>query len=130
MKQISIICKGTDKPVQEITTLLSEHGVDIRDLGFQQFGHDAILNLVAADFETAVTLLTDRGYTLLADETLLIKVEDKLGMLAEISQRISDAGISIRSLALMKISDDDNVVTISTNNNARVRELYKDQLVN
>ena len=130
MKQITVICKRSVDPVVEITTLLSEHSIDIRDISFQQFGNDAILALVADDFEQSVSLLSDHGYTLLADETLLIKLEDKLGVLAEISQRIRDAGVNIRSLGLMKISDDDNVVTISTDDNATVRQLYKDQLVN
>ncbi|MEM7208090.1 MAG: hypothetical protein AAF434_09720 [Pseudomonadota bacterium] len=130
MKQITVICKGCKNPVQEITGLLGNNGVDIRDIGFQQFDEDAVLNLVADDFEKAMSLLSSQQYTLLTDETLLIKVEDKLGMLAEISKKITDAGVSIRSLALMKISKGDNVVTISTNNNARVREIYKNQLVN
>ena len=130
MKQITVICKDCKNPVQKITTLLSKHNIDIRNIGFQQFGTDAILNLITDDFEKSITLLSEHGYTLLSDETLLIKATDRLGMLAEMSQQISDAGVTIRSLALIKISEDNNVVAVSTNDNPRVRGLYRDQLIN
>ncbi|MEM7292214.1 MAG: hypothetical protein AAF420_02305, partial [Pseudomonadota bacterium] len=119
-----------ENPVNDITHLLSDQDVDIRNINFQQFGSDAILNLVTVEFELALRLLNSNGYTTLTEDTLLIKVEDKLGVLAEISQRIADAGVHIRSLALLKISDEDNVVTISTNDNSKVRELYREHLVN
>jgi hypothetical protein len=129
MKQISIICKNAN-PVTEITELLSSNGIDIRDINFQKMGSDAILTLVASDDDQCLTLLTAVGYTTLTEETLLLKAEDKPGMLAQISRGISDLGIDIRSMTLLDINDSKNVVAICTSDNDRVRELYRDVLIN
>ena len=75
-------------------------------------------------------LSTKGRYAMVALADIALQSQDGLVTLAEISQRITDAGVSIRSLALLRISEDDNVVTIATSDNAKVRQLYKDQLVN
>ncbi len=129
MKQISIICKSSN-PVTEVTELLSNHGIDIRDLNFQKLGNDSILNLVADDSDKCLTLLTAEGYSVITDETLLLKAEDKPGMLATISRSISDQGIDIRSLTLIDIDNRRGLVAICTSDNDKVRELYKEQLIN
>jgi len=128
MKQISVICKKAN-PVTEVTELLSENGIDIRDLVFQQMGADAILTLLASDEDKCLALLTAAGFTTLTDETILLKAEDRPGMLAQLSRGISDLGIDIRSMTLLDISDSQSVVAICTSDNSRVRELFQDSLI-
>ncbi len=129
MKQMSIICKG-GSPVTEITELLGAHDIDIRDLNFHHQGDDAILNLVADDSDKCWQLLTEHGYAVIADETLLLKVEDKLGMLAKVSRSIADLGVDIRSLTLLNINNGGDVVAVSTSDNDKVRALYGEQVIN
>ncbi|MGK0499738.1 MAG: hypothetical protein ACJAYG_001380 [Oceanicoccus sp.] len=129
MKQISIIC-GTANPVTEVTELLSEHNIDIRDLSFQRLGHDSIINLVVDKDDESLALLTSKGYAVVTDETLLLKVENKPGVLAKISRGISDLGVDIRSLTLVDINGGGDVMAISTSDNDKVRKLYGSQLMN
>lgn len=129
MNHISIFCKNNNS-VTEITTLLSDNGIDIRDLKFQQLDENSILNLVVEEEDKCLALLANHHYCALTDETLLLKAEDKPGMLAKISQQITDLGVDIRSLTLMDLSGDGNVVAISTTDNNKVRELYREQLIN
>ena len=129
MKQISIICKSAN-PVTEITELLSEKGLDIRDLSYLSLGSDGILSLVADDHDKCLADLTEAGYSALTDETLLMKAEDKPGVLAQLSRSITDHGVDIRSLTLMEIRDSDDIVAISTTDNDKVRELFKENLLN
>ena len=129
MKQISIICKSVN-PVTEITEMLSEKGLDIRDLSYQLLGSDGVLSLVADDHDKCLAVLAEAGYSALTDETLLMKAEDKPGFLAQLSRSITDRGVDIRSLILMEIRDSDDIVAISTTDNDKVRELFKEQLLN
>jgi len=129
MSQLSIICHSAN-PLTEVTELLSEHGLDIRNLNFQQLGSDGVLTLVADDYDKCLALLTAQGYSALTDETLLIQAEDRPGVLAQLSRSITDLGVDIRSLSLVQIRDSDDIVAISTTDNDKVRELFKDRLLN
>ena len=130
MNQISVICKAQNNPVADITSLLARHHIDIRDINFNQFGTDAILNFVADDYDHCLHLLTASGYQAVSNDTLLIEADDRLGMLADISRQIADLGVAIRSLTLMTLGGQNHVVAISSNNNQKLRRHFTDRLVN
>ncbi len=130
MKKISVLCPNGRNPITEITELLAKANINITDIDFQAFDHDALLNVMTDDVNKTLDLLAANDYTALSDETVLIQSEDKPGTLAEISRGISDSGATIRSLTLMTVGDNHEVVAVSTNDNAKVRELYADKLLN
>ena len=129
MKQISIICK-TPNPVTDITELLSDNGLDIRDMNFRKLGGDGVISLIADDHDKCLAVLNEAGYSALTDETLLISAEDKPGALARLSRTITDQGVDIRSLTLVEIHDAIDIVAISTTDNDKVRRLFKATLLN
>jgi hypothetical protein len=128
MKPISIICKRAD-PVTEVTELLSNRGIDIRDLNFIKVGSDAILTLLVSDEDLCIALLTAAGFTTIPQETVLLKAEDRPGMLAQISRRISDLGVEIRSMALLDIDDRQSVVAICTSDNDKIRTHFSSSII-
>ena len=130
MKKISVLCRGGNNPVTEITELLGNHGIDIRDINYQEFGAHAVLTLVPDKIDETLSLLASSDYSALSDDTVLIQVEDKPGVLGQISRGISDLGVDIRSLTLMTIGDNTDVVAVSTTDNDKVRMHYAEQLIN
>lgn len=130
MKKISVLCPNGRNPITKITELLANANINITDIDFQRFEHDALLNVVTDDINKTLGLLASNAYTALSDETVLIQSEDKPGTLAEISRGISDRGVTIRSLTLMTVGDNHEVVAVSTNDNDTVRALYADKLLN
>lgn len=129
MKQISIMCKDSTA-VTELTELLSLNDFDIRDLSFLQLGANAVINLMVDDYDRCLSLLAANAYTAVSDETLLIRLQDRPGALAEVSRKISNENVEIRSLTLVSVVDSDGIVAINTSNNKLVRQLYQEKLIN
>ncbi len=129
VKQISIVTKQAD-PVTAITEILGAAGINLLNLSHQQMGEHGFISLIAEDCDHTLALLGGAGFKAVTDETILIKWVNQAGSLAEIARTISDAGVSVRSLTLLDISAVDDIVAISSSDNARVRALFEKYVIN
>jgi hypothetical protein len=130
MKMLTIICRSTDNPVTRVAELLGERGIDIRSMDFTERGDQAFLNLAVSDYDQALALLVNAGYQTVSNDIVLLRTEDQPGALAQVSRRITDQGIGIRSLTLMQVDSEGIVCAVATTDNPRVRELFSADVVN
>lgn len=130
MKLLTILSDSTRNPIAEVTDLLANHNVDIRDIDFNQMGADSCLSLAVSDYDKGFELLMGAGYQVISNDIVLIRTEDRPGALAEISKKLSENGVAIRSLTLVNAHANVPLVAVATSDNAKVRELYSDHAVN
>lgn len=130
MKLLTILSDSTRNPIAEVTDLLANHHVDIRDIDFNQMGSDSYLSLAVSDYDKGFELLMGAGYQVISNDIVLIRTEDRPGALAEISKKLSENGVAIRSLTLVNAHANDPLVAVATSDNKKVRELYAEQAVN
>ena len=86
--------------------------------------------VAVADYDEALALLIGEGYQTVSNDIVLLRTEDKPGVLAEVSRKITDNGIGIRSLTLMQVNSEGVVCAVATTDNPKVREIFDDQVVN
>ena len=96
---------------------LGRHGICIRALTVANLVDHAVIRLVVTEPQKALHLLGDRGVLALTSEVLAIDMPDRAGALADIAQRLADAGVNIeyaygsgparegRAVAYMHVSD-------------------------
>lgn len=130
MQLLTVVCSAQENPATEVTELLAKQGIDIRDFDYKQLGGDGFLTMHVSDYDQSLALLTSAGYNTVADETVLLRGEDRPGALAEIARSVTDAGIQIRSLTLMSIDSGETICAILSSDNAAVRRLFADRVVN
>lgn len=130
MQRITIVCKANENPVIEITALLANHQINIEGFDFNQFGESAYLSISVSDYDASLSLLKNRGYSAVSDDAVLIRGDNRPGELAEIARTLADAGVQIRSIAIMEASPGYGVAAITTDRNDVVREIFSEQLVN
>ena len=130
MKLLSVICESSENPVTRIAELLGERDIDIRSMDISAQGDRAFLNLAVSDYDTALALLIAAGYQVVSNDIVLLRTEDRPGALAQVSRKISDQGIGIRSLSLMQVDREGIVCAVATTDNPRVRALFGADVVN
>jgi len=130
VKLLTIICESTDNPVTRVAELLAERNIDIRTMDFSERGEHAFLNLAVSDYDQALALLIDAGYQTVSNDIVLLRTADRPGALAQVSRRITDHGVGIRSLTLMQVDSEGIVCAVATTDNPRVRELFSADVVN
>ena len=130
MKQITIVSPNQPEVMSLITELLTENQIDIRHFDSYVAGDDLFIKLLVDDYDRGLSVLTAANYQAIPEETVLVRVEDKPGALAQIARKMTDQRINVRSVTLVHQGQQYWSVAISSDCNDRVREIFKDVLVN
>lgn len=130
IKRITVI--GDDRPgtLADVTEVLSGMDIDIRDISTRIVGDDAFLTLVVSEYDRSLNALIAAGFNAIAEESVLVRIEDQPGALASIARKLADVGVDIRGISVVHQRANHSAVAISSDNDARVRELFADKLFN
>lgn len=129
MKNLTIIQETRAGLLAEVTTLLEKHGIDLRSIDGNTVGKLAVINLVADPYRKCLDLLADAGFQVFSNEQVLVRCEDQPGALAEISRRLANVQIDVRSVHLIDREDDHCIVALETDNDYAARKALRDLLV-
>ena len=111
VEQISIFLENKSGRLAEVTRLLGEGGINIRALTLADTTDFGILRLIVNDNAKALKLLKKEGFTVGKTEVVAIEVPDRPGGLAEILERLGEAGVNVEYMyAFVEKSGDDAVV--------------------
>jgi len=129
MKSLTIIQESRGGLLAEITTLLEKHGIDLRSIDGNTVGTLAVISLVAEPYRKSFDLLADSGFQVFANEQLLVRCQDQPGALAEISRRLANVEVDVRSVHFINREDDHCIVALETENDYAARKALRDLLV-
>lgn len=130
IKRMTVVSQDRPGLLAEVTGLLAEADIDIRDLDSHVEGGQQFLKLVCSDYDRGLAVLTAADFAVIAEETVLIRVQDRPGALARIARRLAEESVAVRGISLIQQGEGYGVVAISSDDDARVRELFAEVLVN
>ena len=81
------------------------------------------------DHDEALKVLAHTEFKAIAQDTILIKLEDKPGALAMMAHRFEQAGLNLRSARLIRRHEGIGIVAISCRETDEAKELVKDLLL-
>ncbi len=98
VKQISVFIENTPGRLAHFTKLLGEHNIDLVSLSVADTTHFGILRGIVADYEAAVKLISENGYTVKLTDVLAVSVPDAPGGLAKVLAMLSEQDIVVEYL--------------------------------
>ena len=98
VKQISVFIENTPGRLAHFTKLLGDNNIDLVSLSVADTTHFGILRGIVADYEKAVKLISDNGYTVKLTDVLAVSVPDHPGGLAEVLEALSGHDIVVEYL--------------------------------
>lgn len=130
MKQITIVVPP-ERPgtLADVAERLAACGVNILDIDATDDHAHAVIVLRAEPYDLALRALAEGGYHAVGEEVLLVRLPDEPGSLARIASRFREPGINIKAMRIVRRDAGWASVLISTDDNARARELLSDCLV-
>ena len=130
MKQITILSRNLKNPVASLTQRLATAGLDIESITGEIYGGQSVITLTLKDYERALNLLSeDPHLQVMAEDALIVRIEDETGALAKLSRRFADTGIEIRSIRFVERHEGHALVAISTERTQEALALVRDILV-
>ncbi|MGB0990891.1 MAG: ACT domain-containing protein [Akkermansiaceae bacterium] len=129
MKQITIPTENRPGELASITAILAEHSVNIRDIDAMEDGDHGFVMLSVDDYDEALECLRAAGYRPVTEDAIVIRVADEAGALAKVASRFAQAQINLRSLHIIRRSQGDIHVSLSSNDNQAAMNVVKDLLI-
>lgn len=129
MKQITIVTEDRAGLLADVTELLAKANINIESFDSEKIGETAVINLEVDDHNAALKALAQTEFKAIAQDTILIKLEDKPGELARMAHRFEQAGVNLRSARLIRRQKGIGIVAISCRETDKAKELVKDLLL-
>lgn len=116
--QVSVFLENRPGTLAEITDVLREGGIDLRFLTVAETGEFGILRLIVADPDSAVSTLSEAGYTSVETEVVAVEIEDEPGTLNRLARATGEAGINIEYLYVFVVKPHKSAVAIVRSDDA------------
>ena len=129
MKQLTVFVPNQPGQLAKLSEALALKGVNIEDFDVESHGAEGMISLTVDRYDAALRALRDAGYRAVTQDTLLIRLEDKPGALAAVAVRLKDAGIDLRSMHIVKRTENVSIASLVADDNARAAEVLKDVLI-
>ena len=129
MKSMTIIQETRPGLLAEITTLLEGVGVNMQTIDGDTIGSTAVISIMAEPYEQCFDTLAQAGFKVFPHEQILLGIQDEPGALAEISRKLANEQIDIRSVHLIDREGEKAIVALETENDYRTRQILRDLIV-
>ena len=98
VKQISVFMENTPGRLAHFTRLMGNNNIDIVSLTVADGPHLSIMRCIVAEYEKAMELLSQNGYSAKLTDVLAISVSDRPGGLADVSELLCENGVNVEYL--------------------------------
>ncbi len=112
VEQISIFLENKSGRLAEVTSVLSEAGINIRALYLADTADFGILRLIVNNTEKAREVLKNNGFTVEKTKVVAIEVPDRPGGLSNILNTIKDEGINVEYMYAFVEKSGENAIVI------------------
>jgi hypothetical protein len=112
VEQISIFLENKSGRLAEVTSVLSEAGINVRALYLADTADFGILRLIVSDTEKARQVLKVHGFTVEKTKVVAIEVPDRPGGLAKILDVIKAEGINVEYMYAFVEKSGENAIVI------------------
>ena len=123
MERIIIIVRDEVGVIAGAARALADSGVNIESLDTERAGEQGVIILTTDDTDTALRALAQAGFRAATDDSLVFRLPDQPGALAEVAERFRAAGVNIRSLHILDRRAGQAVVALSANDLEEARRL-------
>ena len=129
MKQLTVLVRNEVGVAAAIAACLAERGVNIEEIDIEGVEDRGIVVLSVDRYDEALRVLSERGFRVITQNTLLVRLEDKPGALAAIAMRLKDANLDVRSMHILRRDVNGTIASLVASDNGRAAEILKDVLV-
>ena len=129
MKQLTVLVPNERGIVAEVTSCLAACGVNIEEIDIEGVEDHGVVVLSVDRYDVALRALHDHGFRAVTQDTLVIRLEDKPGALAAIALRLTDAGLDLRSMHILRREGGTTVASLVASDNVKAAVVLREVLV-
>lgn len=114
IKQVSVFLENKTGRINEVTKILSQHGINMHAFSMAETPDFGILRLIVSDVDKAVEILHNEDFAVKLTDVIHLHCPNKAGALGEILERLATAEVSIEYMYAFAEGDMANIVVRPT----------------
>ncbi|HBJ84590.1 MAG TPA: acetolactate synthase [Verrucomicrobiales bacterium] len=129
MKQLTVLVPNELGVAARLTSCLAARGINIEEIDIEGMEDHGIVVLSVDRYDEALRTLSDAGFRVITQDTLLVRLEDRPGALATVAMRLKEAGIGLRSMHILRRDASGTTASLVCSDNARAAGVLRDVIV-
>ncbi len=129
MHHLTIVAEDRTGLLVELSALLGNNGINIADIQAKVHGADAIIQLDVDRHEDTLRVLGEEEFHVVADDSVLVRIADQPGALANLAKRLADEKIDIRAIRVVQRHASFSVISVNCDKNDAARDVLRDVLL-
>jgi hypothetical protein len=126
MKDCSIQLTNHPGDLSRVAQALARRGVNIKALAGMSIGGVAIVRILPDDIVVARSAFEAASIRFTESEVHLVLLENKAGVLANVTNRLGDAGINLEAIYVTGIADDLVELAIVSDNPKKAKKILEE----
>ncbi|HUU30477.1 MAG TPA: ACT domain-containing protein [Phycisphaerae bacterium] len=94
--QLTVTMENVPGQLGRLCRILSQASVNLRGISVSDAADVSVIRLCVSDPSAAKTALREAGVSFVAQEVLLLEVDDKPGVLEQVAARLGEAKVNVR----------------------------------
>ena len=112
MKQIIILTDDRPGAIAEICESLAAENINIESMDAETNLNKGVIIITVDKYDEALQVLRNGSFKAVSEESILIRLDDKPGELAQIAKRFKDADINLKSLRILNRDGAEAIVAL------------------
>ncbi|MDY6825460.1 MAG: ACT domain-containing protein [Thermodesulfobacteriota bacterium] len=112
VEQISVFLENRTGRLAEVTSILSEAGVNIRALALADTSDFGVLRMIVDEKDKAREVLKANGFTIGTHDVVAVEVKDEPGGLHNILDMLGQSGVNVEYMYAFVRNSGDNAIMI------------------
>ena len=112
VEQLSVFLENRTGRLAEVTSILSQAGINIRALALADTSDFGVLRMIVNDTEKARQILKENGFAIGKHDVVAVEVEDQPGGLYRILDLLSGSGVNVEYMYAFVRNSGDKAIMI------------------
>ena len=105
--------------IADITAILAKAGINLESIDTESSGEQGAVILTTDNSDRALYVLNQAGYKAVGDEVLVLRLRDEPGSLAQVAEKLKQAGVNIQSMHILSRHGGYAMIALTTDDRAR-----------
>ena len=114
IKQVSVFLENKTGRINEVTKILSQHGINMQAFSMAETTDFGILRLIVSDVDKTVEILRGADFAVMLTDVIHLHCPNKAGALGEILEQLAAADVPIEYMYAFAEGDMANIVVRPT----------------
>ena len=125
-KQLSVFIENRKGRLSQVLEVLKENDVNILSLSLADTTEYGLLRLIVNDPKLGKEKLSEKGFSSLLSDVLIVKISHKTGSLQELLKKIEKADINIEYMYGLSIENEDAYVVLKTSDAEKTFDVLRE----